>query len=171
LSLAHTPSETTAVPGSGLPGVQVIAKIRRLLIVAGIVALVYPSVMVASQTYCPGGIDGSGGFIDASGQPTDEAPVCIELTLAPSPLVYVGIAATVLLTLGRVMKANDEAGALQTLNRAVIGITALVGIGVVVAHVWFSLIPVEGFTAHSWSIVHPFPFGTIDVTTTPLIVE
>jgi hypothetical protein len=169
MSLAQTPPETSAV--TGLPGVAIVAKIRRVLIVAVIAALVFPTLMAASRTYCPGGIDGSGGFIDASGQPTDEAPVCIELALAPSPLVYVGIAAIVLLTLGRVMKANDEAAALQTLNRAVIGIVALVGIGVVVAHVWFSLIPVEGFTAHSWSIVHPFPFGTIDVTTTPLIVE
>jgi len=169
MSLAQTAPKTVA--GPGLHSVAIVAKIRRVLIVAVIVALVFPTLMAASRSYCPGGIDGSGGFIDASGQPTDEAPVCIELALAPSPLVYVGIAAIVLLALGRVMKANDEAAALQTLNRAAIGITALVGIGVVVAHVWFFLIPVEGFTAHSWSIVHPFPFGTIDVTTTPLIVE
>ncbi len=169
MSLTQTAPKNVA--GPGLPGIAIIAKIRRVLILAVIAALVYPSVMVASQTYCPGGVDGSGGFIDASGQPTDEAPVCIELTLAPSPLVYIGIAAIVLLALGRVMKANDEAAALQTLNRAVIGIVVLVGIGVVVSHLWFSLIPMESFTAHSWSIVHPFPFGTIDVTTTPLIVE
>lgn len=169
MSLAQIPPETSAV--TGLRGVAIVAKIRRVLIVAVIAALVYPTLMAASRSYCPGGIDGSGGFIDASGQPTDEAPVCIELALAPSPLVYVGIAAIVLLTLGRVMKANDEAAALQTLNRAVIGIVVLVGIGVVVSHLWFSLIPMESFSAHSWSVVSPFPFGNIDVTTTPLIIE
>ena len=72
MSLTQTAPKNVA--GPGLPGIAIIAKIRRVLILAVIAALVYPSVMVASQTYCPGGVDGSGGFIDASGQPTDEAP-------------------------------------------------------------------------------------------------
>ncbi|WP_017202923.1 hypothetical protein [Microbacterium algeriense] len=169
MSLTQTAPKNVA--GPGLPGIAIIAKIRRVLILAVIAALVYPSVMVASQTYCPGGVDGSGGFIDASGQPTDEAPVCIELTLAPSPLVYIGIAAIVLLALGRVMKANDESAAVQTLDRAGLGMGVFVVVAIVVSHVWFSLIPMESFSAHSWSVVSPFPFGNIDVTTTPLIVE
>ncbi|WKT90697.1 hypothetical protein QYR02_07150 [Microbacterium maritypicum] len=169
MSLPHTPSETTAV--AGLPGVQVIARIRRLLILAVIAALVYPALMVASRATCPGGIDGSGGFIDGSGLPVDEAPLCIQLTLGPSPLVYAGIAAIVLIALGRVMKASDEHGALKVLNRAAIGVGALVAVAIVISHVWFFLIPMEGFTSDSWTVVSPFPFGNIDVTTTPMTME
>ena len=169
MSLPHTPSETTAV--AGLPGVLIIARIRRLLILAVIAALVYPTLMVASRATCPGGIDGSGGFIDASGRPVDEAPLCVQLTLGPSPLVYVGIAAIVLIALGRVMKAGDERGALKVLNRAAIGVGALVSVAIVVSHVWFFLIPMEGFTSGSWTVFSPFPFGNIDVTTTPMTTE
>lgn len=169
MSLSQTSPETT--PVAGLPGAPVVARIRRVLIVAVIAALVYPTLMVASRGYCPGGVDGSSGFIDASGRPVDEAPVCIQLTLGPSPLVYVGIAVIVLLALGRVMKASDEAAAFKTLNRASIAVGALVGIAIVVSHVWFFMIPMEGFSSGSWTVFSPFPFGNIAVTTTPLIVE
>lgn len=169
MSLAPTTPETVA--GSSLPGAAVIAKIRRVVIVAVIAALVYPALMVASRSYCPGGVNGSGGFIDSAGQPTDQAPVCIDLTLSPSPLVYIGIAAIVLINLGRVMKASGEHTALTTLNRAAIGVSALVGLAIIVSLVWFFLIPMEGFTSGSWTVFSPFPFGSIDVTTTPMTVE
>ncbi|MCB8043800.1 hypothetical protein JM654_04775 [Microbacterium oxydans] len=148
-----------------------IAEIRRVLITTLVAVFVYSSLMVASRSYCPGGVDGSGGFIGSSGQPTDQAPVCIDLTLSPSPLVYIGIAAMVLITLGRVMKASDEHTALTTLNRAAIGVSALVALAIIVSLVWFFLIPMEGFTSGSWTVFSPFPFGNIDVTTTPMTVE
>jgi hypothetical protein len=169
VSLTQSSSNTTA--GVGLPGAAVIAKIRRVVIVALIAALVYPTLMVASRGYCPGGTDGSGGFIDSSGRPVDEAPQCVQLTLGPSPLIYVGIAVIVLLALGRVMKASDETVALQTLNRASIGVAVLVGLAIVVSHFWFFMIPMEEFTSGSWTVFSPFPFGSIDVTTTPMTAE
>lgn len=165
------PTTPATVAATGLPGVAIIAEIRRVLTTALLAVLVYSTLMVASRSYCPGGVDGSGGFIDSSGQSTGEAPMCIDLTLHPSPLVYIGIAAIVLITLGRVMKASEERAALTTLNRAAIGIAALVGVAIVVSLVWFFLIPVEGFTSGSWSVFSPFPLGNIDVTTTPLTVE
>ncbi|MGH3690290.1 MAG: hypothetical protein ACRDT7_09055 [Microbacterium sp.] len=168
MSLAPTTPATTT---TGLPGVAIIAEIRRVLITTLVAVFVYSSLMVASRSYCPGGVDGSGGFIDSSGRPTDQAPVCIDLTLSPSPLVYIGIAAIVLITLGRVMKASDEHTALKTLNRAAIGVSALVGLAIIVSLVWFFLIPIEGFTSGSWTVFSPFPFGNIDVTTTPMTVE
>lgn len=82
LSLAST---TPATAATGLPGVAVIAEIRRVLITALVAVFVYSTLMVASRSYCPGGVDGSGGFIDSAGQPTDQAPVCMDLTLRPSP--------------------------------------------------------------------------------------
>ncbi|QYG13265.1 hypothetical protein KY497_02550 [Microbacterium sp. PAMC22086] len=86
----------------------IIARIRRLLILAVIAALVYPALMVASRATCPGGIDGSG---------------------------------------------------------------ALVAVAIVVSRVWFFLIPMEGFAPGSWTVFSPFPFGNIDVTTTPMTTE
>lgn len=169
MSLTQSSSNTTA--GVGLPGAAVIAQIRRVLIIAVISALVYPTLMVASRGYCPGGVDGDGGFIDGSGRPVDEAPACIQLTLRPNSLVYLGIAVIVLLALGRVMKASDEAPALKTLNRASVGVGALIVVAIVVSHVWFFMIPMEGFSSDSWSVFSPFPFGVIDVTTTPLTIE
>lgn len=169
MSLAPTTPATVAA--TGLPGVAIIAEIRRVLITAMVAIFVYSTLMVASRSYCPGGVDGSGDFIDSAGQPTDQAPVCIDLMLRPSPLVYIGIAAIVLITLGRVMKASDERAALRALNRAAIGIAALVAVAIIVSLVWFFLIPMEGFTSGSWTVISPFPFGSIDVTTTPLTVE
>ncbi|GGM37278.1 hypothetical protein [Microbacterium saperdae] len=163
MSLAQTPPQTSA-----LAGAPVIARIRRVLILAVVAALVYPMFMVASSGYCPGGVDGNGGFIDASGQPVDEALPCVQLTLGPSPLVYVGIALIVLLALGRVLRASDEPTALRTLDRAAIGVGALVVVAVIVSVVWFSLIPLDQFSSGSISVFSPFPFGVIDVDVTPM---
>ena len=82
-----------------------------------------------------------------------------------------GIAAIVLIALGRVMKASDEHGAVKVLNRAAIGVGALVIVAIVVSRVWFFMIPMEGFTPGSWTVFSPFPFGNIDVTTTPMTTE
>jgi len=169
VSLPQTSPDTTAV--TGFAGAAVVARIRRVLIVAVIAALVYPSLLVASRGYCPGGVDGDGGFIDASGRSVDEAPLCVQMTLGPNPLMFVGIALIVLLALGRVMKASGEPAALKTLDRAAIGVAALAGLAIVVSHVWFSMIPMEGFSSGSWSVFSPFPFGNIDITTTPLVGE
>lgn len=166
LSLAQTPPQPTTV--AGLAGVAVIARIRRVLILAVIAAMIYPTLMVASSGYCPGGVDGNGGFIDASGRPVDEAPACVQMTLGPSPLVYIGIALIVLLAIGRVMRASDEPAALRTLDRAAIGVGVLVAAAVIVSVVWFSLVPLDQFSSGSWSVFSPFPFGVIDVEVTPM---
>lgn len=166
LSFAQTSPQPAFA--AGLADVAVIARIRRVLILAVIAALVYPTLMVASAGYCPGGVDGNGGFIDASGRPVDEALPCVQLTLGPSPLVYVGIALIILLAIGRVMRASDEPTALRTLDRAAIGVGALVVVAVIVSVVWFRMIPLEGFSSESWSVFSPFPFGVISVDVTPM---
>lgn len=169
MSLAQTPPETSAAPG--LAGVVVIRGIRRVLIWSLIIAFLYPAFMNGSKGICPGGVDADGGFIDASGRSVDEAPMCVQLTLGPSPLVYIGIALIVLLAIGRVMKATDERAALRTLERALraVGLFALVAI--VVSHAWMMMIPLEQFSSESWSVFSPFPFGVIDVDVTPMTVS
>lgn len=105
------PSTAPETAPAALPGAVVIAAIRRVLLWSLIVAFLYPAFMSGSKGICPGGVDANGGFVDSAGQSVDEAPQCIQLTLAPSPLVYVAIAVILLLALGRVMKAVDERGA------------------------------------------------------------
>lgn len=167
MTLAPTPPNTT--DAAGIPGIALVGKIRRVLIVSLIAALAYASLMVSSLSYCPGGFDGNGGYIDAEGRPVDYAPQCVDLALKPSPLVFVAIALIVFLAIGRVMKASDEATAQRTLDRAAIAVALLVVLAVVVSWVWFRMVPVEEFTAGTASILSPFPFGLIDVETTPLL--
>lgn len=153
---------------SALPGAAVIAGIRRALLWSVLAGVVYSAFMTGSMSYCPGGFDGSGGFVDSEGRSVDQAPVCVSMALQPSVLVYVGIAAIFLIALGRVTKAADERAALRTLERAMYGAGVLVVIALVVSHVWFQSIDLEQFTSGSWSVVSPFPLGVIDVSTEPL---
>lgn len=150
---------------STLPGSVVVARIRRLLIVSLATGLLYPAFMSASTATCAGGVDGDGGFIDSAGRSIDSAPACIQLTLGPSPLIYVAISLIVLMALGRVIRADREATALQILDRAVIGIVVLVVVAILVSQVWFRLIPIQDFMSGSFSFFSPFPFGTIESST------
>lgn len=160
-----SPQNTTS---AALPGVTVIARIRRVLIVAASAAVLFPAFMSSSKGYCPGGFDENGGFIDATGKSVEEAPQCVQLTLAPGPLVFVGIALIVLIAIGRVMKATDEHAALRTLDRSAIAVAALVVVAIVVSQVWFQMVPLDDFNDGSWSLFSPFPFGNINVEITPM---
>lgn len=153
-----------------LAGQRLVARIRRVLLTALLAALLYPAFMTASKGSCAGGVDGEGGFIDGTGRPIDQAPLCVQLELRPSPLVYVGLALLVWLALGRAMKESDEAGALKTLDRSALWAGCWVLVAVVVSQVWFWLIPVDTLTTGSFSVMSPFPFGLIDVSTSPLTV-
>lgn len=167
MSLTPPPplAETRA---STLPGATVLAGIRRALLWSLIAGVVYSFFMAGSKSYCPGGFDGSGGFIDSEGRPVDQAPVCVSLALQPSVLVYVGIAVILLVAVGRVMRAADERAALRTLERAMYGVGVLVAVALVVSNVWFQSIPLEQFDSGSWSVMSPFPLGVIDVSTAPM---
>lgn len=165
LTPTHAPAEPRV---SALPGATVIAGIRRALLWMLIAGVLYSAFMTGSKSYCPGGYDGSGGFVDSEGRSVDQAPVCISMQLQPSVLVYVALAAIFLIALGRVTKAADERAALRTLERAMYGAGVLVAIALVVSHVWFQSIDLEQFTSGSWSVVSPFPLGVIDVSTEPL---
>ncbi|CAH0263137.1 hypothetical protein SRABI76_03539 [Microbacterium oxydans] len=163
MSLAQTSPSTTA-----LAGVAVIARIRRVLILAVIIALAYTVVLSGSSGYCPGGFDGNGGFIDSAGQATDQAPMCVTLQLRPSILIYAALGLIVLLAIGRVMKASDELVALRILDRAAIAIVVLAVVAMAVSVVWFRMIPIQDFTGGSWSVFGPFPFGVVSVDITPM---
>ncbi len=170
LILAHD-SVLRAELAATVPGAVLIARIRRLLVVSMLGAVAYAMFMGGGKSYCAGGISGAGGFIDGAGQPTTDAPMCIQLALGPSPLVYLAIALIVLLALGRVLRAGSESAALRTLDRAASGVLALVAVALVVSHVWFAVIPVADIDPRSFTIFSPFPLGSIEVTTAPMTGE
>ncbi|MFD4958671.1 hypothetical protein [Microbacterium sp. NPDC058389] len=158
----------TATEAGSLPGRAVIARIRRVLVVALVAGFAYTAVTVASAGGCAGGSDGSGGFVDSAGRSTDLPPTCVQLTLRPTPLVVIAIGLIVLFAIGRVLKAVDERAALRTLDRAVAGIGVLAAVAIIVSHVWFQLVPLDDLMSGSWTVFSPFPFGTIDVSTEPM---
>lgn len=160
---------SSAVSPGLLAGHVVIVRIRRLLIVSLVAGFTYSALTVGTAGGCAGGYDGNGGYVDGAGQSTDALPMCMELTLRPSPLVFIAIGLIVLLSLGRVLKTVDERVALRTLDRAAAGIAVLVVVAIVVSYVWLRLIPLhELLSSGSWTVLSPFPFGTIDVSTDPI---
>lgn len=167
LSLHQESPPNTAI--AALAGATVIGRIRRLLIVAMVAGLLFPAFTRGSRGFCFGGTDAEGGFVDSSGQAVDEAPRCVTLNLGPHPLLFVGIAVIVLLALGRVMRAADEAAALRTLDRAAILVVAAVLLAAVISQVWFRMVPMETFDSDSWSLFSPFPFAIIDVDIEPIV--
>ncbi|MDQ0646567.1 hypothetical protein QFZ53_000763 [Microbacterium natoriense] len=156
------------VASSALPGATVIEKIRRLVIVSVIAAFAYAVFMTANRGYCAGGFDAQGGFIDASGRAVDQAPRCVELTLGASPLLYAGIALFVVLAIGRATNASTAMATRRSLNRSAFVVVGIVVFAIVVSQMWFQLVPIEGFASGGGSIFSPFPFGIIDVETTPM---
>lgn len=157
-----------ATATGSLPGRAVIARIRRMLVVALAVGFAYTAVTVASASGCAGGFDGGGGFVDSAGRTTELPPTCVQLTLRPTPLVVIAIGLIVMLAIGRVLTAVDERAALRTLDRATAGIGVLAAVAIVVSHVWFQLVPLDDLMSGSWTVFSPFPFGTIDVSTEPM---
>lgn len=157
-------------PRTALAGREIVVQIRRLLIVTLVVCLVYPTFIGASSSVCAGGFDADGGFLDGKGQPTETAPECLSLQMGPSPLVFAAIAAIVLVTLGRVIRvANDLESATRMLRRAALAIMIVGGVSVVVAQVWFGLLPVREWDPQSgYFFLFPFPFASVDLTVAPL---
>ncbi|UNK69589.1 hypothetical protein [Microbacterium sp. H1-D42] len=155
---------------SALPGFEVVARIRRLLVVGVLAALGYAAFMSASKGFCPGGVS-DGGFIDAAGNPTDVAPTCVNLTLRPSPLILAAIAVIVFWALTRVLRrAVDVPSAIRIVDRAAAAIVILVVASVVISQVWFALIPLTDWDG-TGTFFYPFPFGSVDMQTSPMQVS
>ena len=100
--------------------------------------------------------------------PAATVPSCVTMTLRPSPLVYLAIAAIILWALTRVLrKANGVASALRVLDHAAVAVGVLVTVSILVSQVWFALIPITEWDG-TGTFFYPFPFGAVDmVATTP----
>ena len=160
------PTVTSAT--SLLPGAAVIARIRRLLYVTIATGVLYSTFTIGMKAGCPGGVDANGGFIDANGNPTDFPPDCVTLNLGPSPIILILIAGVVLWALGRVLhRADSEASAMRILDRAAIAVIIIAAVSLLIAHVWFALIPLYGVD-DTGTYYWPFPFGSVNMQTSPM---
>lgn len=121
--------------------------------------------MLASKGYCPGGVDGDGSFIDAAGNTTDTAPICVTLTLRPSGLVFIAIAAIAFGALTMVVsRATDVSSAIRYLDRAAAAIAILAVASVVISQIWFRMIPITDWDG-TGTFFYPFPFGLVELET------
>ena len=150
--------------------VPIVARIRRLLVVALAFGIAYALFLRASKGYCPGGFDADGGYIDAAGKATSSAPMCVTLTLGPSPIVYAAIAFIVIVAINKVLKkAPDVEAAMQILGPATAVIGIFVAVSIVIAQVWFALIPVtEWRSSGPHALYYPYPFGSVDIAIAPI---
>lgn len=155
--------ELIQAPGV-IPAQPIVARIRRLIVLAVLAAVVYGVLTVASKSYCAGGVKADGTFIDSSGAPIAFAPNCVNLTLRPSVFVYIGIIAIVIGALTVVLrKASDLPSALRSLDRAAAAVAILAVASTVISQVWFGMIPITDGT-----YFYPFPFGSVDYVSTPM---
>lgn len=147
-----------------LPGAEIVVGIRSLLIWAVVAATLLAGFLRGSSGSCSGGVTGSGGFLDAEGRPTDAPPMCGSITMSANPLVYVGIALIVVLSLTRILRRADTVErALRILNNARMGIVVLTLVTFVVGYVAFATVRVDDWS--SYSLLYPFPFATFDIST------
>lgn len=149
-----------------LPEAPIIARVRRLAIVAATSALAYSIFTTAGKSYCAGGIDADGSFTDAAGRATEDPPSCMNLVLAPSGLIYFAIVMIVIGALTRALRASDHAEAIRLIDRAAATIWVVAAASVIVSQVWFALIPLDDY--REGVLVYPFPFGSVELTITPL---
>ncbi|MEV8360330.1 hypothetical protein [Microbacterium sp. NPDC076895] len=163
-------TQTSVTGNSVLPGVEIIAAIRRVATVTALALLAYVTFTRGSAGRCVGGVRADGGYIDANGDPTDVVPQCISLTLAPSPVVIIAVVLTFIVALTLVIRrAQTVPAALRILDRATIVILAITAVSLVVSLVWFGLLPIRDWSPDGpWEFVFPFPFGSVDLSITPM---
>ena len=163
-------TQTSVTGSSVLPGVEIVAAIRRVATVAALALLAYMTFTRGSAGTCAGGIGGDGGYIDSNGNPTDTVPQCISLTLEPSPVVIIAVVLTFIVALTLVIRrAQIVPAARRILDRATIVILAIAAVSLVVSLVWFGLLPIRDWSPDGeWGFVFPFPFGSVDLSITPM---
>lgn len=146
----------------------VVARIRRLVVLAFLAVVGYTALTVSSKGYCPGGVNADGTFIDAAGNVTEIAPSCINLTLQPSVFIYIGIFAIVIGALTFVIRrAHDVPTALRYLDRGAVTVVILAVASVTISQIWFGMIPITDWNG-TGTFYYPFPFGSVDLTITPM---
>ena len=167
--MPDTDSLRQSTAPSTLPGAAALWRVRRLLGWAIGAGFAYSLLGTASKSSCPGGFTGDGGYLDATGQPTDDAPQCVVLTLEPAGFAYAVIAIVVFVTITRVLRHSpDEADAIRRLDRAVVGIVAFVILWTAVTQASFASISLDAWDGTGPFFLEGTYFGTVVTDIHPL---
>ncbi|MGD8195294.1 hypothetical protein ACEXQB_012525 [Herbiconiux sp. P18] len=163
MQTAHPSTDRT--PHVPFAGALVIARVRRVVITAVLAAIAYSLVTTASRSQCAGPstmVAGTDGTLT-------NAQACISLAVGPSPLVYISFVVILIVALSRVVKkAEREADALRTLDRAAMAIAIVAGASILITVLWVAMVPLDTWSPlGSFSIWYPFPFANVDTTITP----
>lgn len=172
MSETGTPASVAVEPGmlSMLPGVEIVARIRRIATTGALALVGYATFTRGSAGVCAGRETADGGYLDAAGNPTDTAPQCLSLTLGPSPAVIIAVVLTFFIALTLVMRrAQSIPAAVRILDRAAIVMVAIAAVSLVVSLVWFGLIVISDWTPdRGYAFFYPFPFGSVEMSVTPM---
>ncbi len=107
------------------------------------------------------------GFVTADGAPTDIEPRCGTATLSPSPLVFLLVAAIVMIALTMILRrAVDEDHAFRILNNARMAIVVLTLVAMAVGSIAVMTLRVDDWGA--FAVFSPLPFAQFDVETWPI---
>jgi hypothetical protein len=155
--MAHEPQSASATTSpataTAVPGGAILIRLRRLIAVSILAALVYSLLTTGSKGYCPG-----------TGEAADS---CVNMALRPSPVVYIALAILVFAAIGAVLRrAATEASAIRLIDRAATAAIGIAGVCALVSIVWFALIPIESWNGGG-TFFFPFPFGSVEMTVTP----
>lgn len=166
-----TRADTAALAAPSVAGAPVIAQIRTLLWTAFLTSILSSVLTVASKAGCSPGRDASGRMVDGNGTATELEPVCTQMTLAPSPLVFFFVVGAVLWAIDRVLRRSpSDVDAIRTLRRTARTIVIVAAAAMVVAQVGFWVLPLYGVDGQG-AYIFPFPFGAVEVVTTPMTVD
>ncbi|UOQ90188.1 hypothetical protein MUN74_04525 [Agromyces endophyticus] len=141
---------------ASVPGATIIRRIRGMIFSALSTGIVYSFVGFASKGAC----------FDAAVDGPEPVSTCVNLTLSPSPLVYLGIAVTVVVAISLVLRpGRTEASALRLIDRAVIIMIAATLVWAALAMVSFIALSIEP-PGPGGTFTIPFTFGVVDVDIT-----
>ena len=152
--MSTSPTQSSAHPAvQERPWSAVLRAARRSLVICLVAGFSYSFLTTGSR-------GGSTGPV-APGQPEYE----VNLTLQPSPLVFLAIAVIYFTALHRALtRASDEAIAVRAFRRASLVVGIVATCSVLIADIWFFASPLGGWPEpNTW--LAPFPFGGLHVET------
>lgn len=146
-------SQEATLPGA-LPGSVVLVGMRTMLWRFFFIALGVQVMSSGTRSACA----------PAAGTGVEQ---CTRLSLGPSPFVLIAMFAVTIWVLGALIRrTSTEAEAIDFINSVSLWVLGIVGAGIVLAQIYFWMIPVEGWPQpNMW--FSPFPFMNLNVETYP----
>ena len=166
--MSDTVLETRSPAGRSplLYGANLLSRFQRLLGWATAMLVIYSVASTGSRSIGVGGFSGD-GFVDNAGKPTRVAPTSYDLTLHPSPIVYLAIILAILWTIPKVLrKARTEAQAVRIIDRAVLIVVAIALGSIAIGTGWFFAMPFD--PSGNPYYLYPLPFGTVEFHIDPI---